>query len=111
MAENNTGAETSAAKTQRPLPRPSALSAPFWAGARQHKLLLQRCGNCNAYRWTPQVLCPECFSEKYEWTEVSGLATVQSFTIVHRPPSPGFDAPYALATVELKEGPLMLTNI
>ena len=41
-----------------------------------------------------------------------GKATLYSYVINHRP-APGFekDAPYAIAVVELAEGPRMMTNI
>ena len=94
-----------------PLPVPGAMTAPFWAGTRQNKLLLQRCLDCGAHRWTPQVLCRDCLSGRYEWSEVSGKGTLFSFTIVHRPPLPAFKVPYVVAVVELDEGPLMLTNL
>ena len=96
---------------QIPLPVPSRMTEPFWAGMRQNRLLLQRCKACSAYRWTPQVLCRDCYSEDYEWAEVSGRGTVFSYTVVHRPPLPAFKAPYIVAVIELAEGPLMLTNV
>ena len=48
-----------------------------------------------------------------EWIEVfeaSGKATLHSYVIHHRP-VPGFKPPYAIAVVELAEGPRMMTNI
>jgi len=95
----------------KPIPRPSALSKPFWEGTRQGRLLLQRCGRCAAYRWTPQHLCIRCHAEEYEWTAVSGRGTVYSHSTVERPPLPAFQPGYVVAVVELEEGPLMLTNL
>jgi hypothetical protein len=42
----------------------------------------------------------------------SGRAKLHTYLINHRP-APGFedDAPYAIAVVELEEGPRMMTNI
>jgi len=40
----------------------------------------------------------------------SGRATLYSYVIHHRP-RPGFEPPYAIAVVELEEGPRMMTNI
>lgn len=94
-----------------PLPSPTPLSRPFWDACRDRRLVLQRCDNCAAFRWTPQILCTKCLSDTYAWTQVSGRAVVYSCTVVHRPPLPAFSAPYALAVVTLEEGPLMLTNI
>jgi len=96
---------------QIPLPAPGAMTAPFWEGTRNNRLLLQKCLDCGAFRWTPQLLCRDCLSERTEWTEVSGGGRLFSYTIVHRPPVPAFKAPYVLAVVELAEGPLMLSNI
>lgn len=94
-----------------PLPHPTALSKPFWEGTRAGKLLLQRCKDCGAYRWTPQQLCIQCHSEAYEWTPVSGRGTVYSHTTVERPPLAAFAPGYVIAVVQLDEGPLMLTNL
>ena len=98
---------------QLPEPIVNADSAPYWQGAREGKLLLQRCGDCGTLRFFPRYLCPECGSEHTEWTEVSGRGTVHSFTIVHRAAFPEFQAraPYAIALIDLAEGPRMMTNI
>ena len=42
----------------------------------------------------------------------SGRARLYSYIINHRAmPNSGFEAPYAIAVVELEEGPRMMTNI
>ena len=93
------------------IPHPSPLSEPFWHAANEGQLVLQRCDECGAYRWTPQILCRECMSEKYAWRPASGKGKLHSFTVVHRAPDPALDVPYVIATVELEEGPLMLTRL
>ena len=55
--------------------------------------------------------CSRCIEESLTWVEVSGKGTVYSFSVVHRPQSPAFDAPYVLAIVELQEGPRLLTTL
>ena len=47
-----------------------------------------------------------------EWFAASGDATLYSYVINHRP-APGFEAdgPYAIAVVQLAEGPRLMTNI
>jgi uncharacterized OB-fold protein len=92
-------------------PKPTALSAPFWAAAREGRLELQKCLDCDAFRWTPQVLCTACRSERYAWTPVSGRGKVYSHSTVYRSPTAEFHPPYVVAVVALDEGPLMLTNI
>lgn len=96
-----------------PAPIVNADSAPYWEGARNSKLLLQRCGDCGTLRFFPRYLCTECGSEKTDWAEMSGQGTVHSFTIVHRAAFPEFQAqtPYVVALIDLEEGPRMMTNI
>lgn len=96
-----------------PAPVVNADSAPYWEGARQGKLLLQRCRDCGTLRFFPRYLCTACGSERTEWAEASGRGTVHSFTIVHRAAFPEFQArtPYVVALIDLEEGPRMMTNI
>lgn len=96
-----------------PAPVVNADSAPYWEGARQGKLLLQRCGDCGALRFFPRYLCTACGSDRTEWAEASGRGTVHSFTIVHRAAFPEFQArtPYVVALIDLEEGPRMMTNL
>lgn len=99
----------------RDLPAPivNADSAPYWEGARNGKLLLQRCRDCGTLRFFPRYLCTACGSDHTEWAEASGRGTVHSFTIVHRAAFPEFQArtPYVVALIDLEEGPRMMTNI
>lgn len=96
-----------------PVPIVNADSAPYWEGARDGKLLLQRCGDCGTLRFFPRYLCTECGSDNTEWVEASGRGTVHSFTIVHRAAFAEFQArtPYVVALIDLAEGPRMMTNI
>lgn len=93
------------------MPVPTSLSAPFWEGTLQGVLRLQRCEGCGHHEWTPQQVCSRCLRDSLEWKPVSGRGTVYSFSVVHRPQTPGFQAPYAVAIVELEEGPRMLTDL
>lgn len=97
---------------QKPLPRPSPISRPFWEAARRHELMLQRCGACGNFIYYPRARCPDCLSDRLEWTRCSGRGTLYSYTVVHRTPVRAFAGePYVLAIVELAEGPRMTTNI
>jgi uncharacterized OB-fold protein len=57
-------------------------------------------------------MCPKCWSDQVAWETVSGRGTLYSYVINHRP-APGFeaDAPYAIAVVQLEEGPRLMSNI
>ena len=85
------------------------LEAPFWEALRRHELVVQQCASCGRLRFVPTELCPHCYSAAATWHPVSGRGTVATYTVVHRAPTPAYQAetPYALAYVELEEGPRM----
>ena len=96
----------------KPVPEPTPDTQPFWDGCARGELMLQRCRTCGEPYFYPRPVCPACGSTDVEWFIASGLATLYSYVINHRP-ARGFeaDAPYAIAVVELAEGPRMMTNI
>jgi uncharacterized protein len=100
-----------AAQLERPVPSPSELTAPYWAAARERRLVRPVCGNCTRSFFTPQVICPHCLGEQWSYQNSTGRGTVYSSTIVHRPPSPALPAPYEIAIVDMDEGWQLLTNI
>lgn len=91
-------------------PTPTPDTEHFWEGTRNHKLLLQRCTECGTVYFPPRSFCPENGSTNVEVFEASGKATLASYTINHRQ-HPSFESPYAIAVVQLEEGPMMMTNI
>jgi uncharacterized protein len=99
---------------RRPKPAPviTPETQPFWDAAQNEELRIQRCNSCEQYYFYPRPFCPACFSSDVSWVRVSGRASLVSYVINHRP-MPGWedDAPYAIAVVELDEGPRMATNI
>ena len=50
-------------------------------------------------------------STNYKWTKASGKARIFSYQVTHQAFYPAWDTPYAVAIVELEEGPRMHTNI
>lgn len=92
-----------------PLPLPGPESAPYWAGLREGRLLLQKCASCGKLRHYPRPVCDVCFSMQYDWAQVSGRGTIFSWTRTHHAFLPVFkaDVPYVLVTVDLEEGPRM----
>jgi uncharacterized OB-fold protein len=96
-----------------PIPGEDAASAPFWAATREQRLVIQRCRDCDGFVWYPRACCPSCLSERLDWREVSGAGTVYSVSVHYRAPSPELadGVPYAVALVDLDEGPRFLTNV
>lgn len=89
---------------------PTPETQHYWDGAREGKLLLQRCPACEKPWFPPRPGCPTCGSRDIEVFEASGSATLYSYVISHVAP-PGVEAPFVVAIVELEEGPRMVTNV
>lgn len=95
---------------KRPLPEPTPETKHFWDGAQAGELRLQSCNDCSHTYFPPRPFCPKCGSRAVRIVKASGKAKLYSYVIHHRP-APGFSPPYAIAVVELAEGPRMMTNI
>jgi uncharacterized OB-fold protein len=97
----------------KPKPRPAPESLPYWQAAREHRLALPKCEDCEKFWFPPSRACPHCLSMNVSFQTVSGRGKVFSFVTFHRVYRPAFaqDVPYVVALVELEEGPRVLTNI
>ncbi|MFI6092457.1 bifunctional MaoC family dehydratase N-terminal/OB-fold nucleic acid binding domain-containing protein [Streptomyces sp. NPDC051218] len=96
---------------KRPRPVINRDNAGFWEGVARHRLLIQRCGGCRALRfpWLPG--CNACGSLEWDTVEASGEGTVYSYVVMHHPPFPAFDPPYAVGLIDLAEGVRMVSNV
>ena len=90
-----------------PLPSPDAVTQFFWDGVARHELWIQRCQSCGHYVHYPKVLCRFCQSDDLAGEQVSGRATLYTWTIAVQPFHPFYvdRIPYVVATVELVEQP------
>jgi len=95
----------------RPLPLIDDLNRPYWEAAQHAELSMQRCSQCAAFRYPPAPVCAHCGSADYEWARLSGRGSVNSFVVFHRAYLAGFDVPYAVALVDLEEGPKLYANL
>ena len=91
-------------------PKPTPETRHFWEGCREGRLLLQRCRETGRAYFPPRPFSPFTGSRDVEIFAASGRATLYSYVIHHRE-VPGFTPPYAIAVVELEEGPRMMSNI
>ena len=98
-----------------PIPTPDAVSAFFWDGVAEHRLLILRCDRCGTYLHLPRAVCRTCLSTELSPTEVSGRAVLSTWTIPQAPCDPYYQQHigYVLAVVELVEQPhlKMVTNV
>ncbi|MEV7281903.1 bifunctional MaoC family dehydratase N-terminal/OB-fold nucleic acid binding domain-containing protein [Streptomyces sp. NPDC093111] len=104
-------APRAADRPRRPRPVVNRDNAGFWEGVAGHRLLVQRCADCATLRfpWLPG--CNACGSREWDTVEASGEGTVYSYVVMHHPPFPAFDPPYAVGLVELAEGVRIVSNI
>ena len=96
----------------RPLPLPNPTTQPFFDAAKEHRLHLQRCPQ-DGFFFYPRSRCPACLGDDWSWEDVSGRGTVHSFTIdrVGHVPALREHVPFAIAIVELEEGPRMTARL
>lgn len=88
------------------LPLDDPVCAPFWQAAQEERLLVCWCQSCVRTVWYPQSRCPVCRSVSV-WREVSGFASLVSWTQVVMPINPEFPEPYITGLVVLEEAPTM----
>lgn len=80
-------------------------TAPFWAAAREGRLVVERCSGCGAESMPPRGICRRCRSRRMEWVEVSGPGVVYSYTVNYQRWLPGLDVPYVVVLVEFPDHP------
>lgn len=85
----------------------SAVSAPYWNGLANGRLMMPRCDTCKSVFFFPRRWCPTCWSPNISWIEASGQGTIYTRCMVNVPfdGRPAEEVPYAVALVDLDEGP------
>lgn len=78
----------------------------------RYRLRGERCPHCQSAIFPPRDLCPDCGQDAREPFELSGKGKVYSHTVVRDAPK-GFSemAPYAVALIELDEGPFVTAQL
>lgn len=83
----------------------------FWFdGAREGRLLIQRCADCSTLRHPPGPACPSCRSFAWDSVESSRRGTLHSWTVVHKPQDSGFRYPLVVGLVDLAEGTRLVAD-
>ncbi|MDV3124596.1 Zn-ribbon domain-containing OB-fold protein [Mycobacterium sp. 21AC1] len=95
------------------IPTIDAASAPYWAAAREGRLLITRCSVCAKVHHYPRPFCPYCWSEDVHPVQASGTGTLYTYSTVFVNDLSPFKErlPYIAAIVQLTEGPRLLTTI
>ena len=66
--------------------------------------MASRCKKCKATSFPPRADCGECMSDEFEFFEISGKATLHTFTKIDAAPT-GFEdmVPYTVGVADLEE--------
>ena len=81
---------------------------PMFEGFLEHRLLINRCQDCQRWFQPPWPSCPDCWSDDVKPTGVSGRGVVQTFVVLHTGPLVGVEGVdylhgHPLLVVELEE--------
>jgi len=64
-----------------------------------------KCTKCGKLHFPPRPLCDICFSNEFEWVEVSPKGKLLTYTVIHIAPAQFQQmAPYAVGIVQLENG-------
>ena len=98
---------------EKPVPVIDADSAPYWHGAKNERLMIQRDRASGKTFLYSRRLAPGVDESQVEWVQASGRGRIYSFTVAHRPAGAAFksDVPYVIASIELEEGARIMTNV
>jgi uncharacterized OB-fold protein len=85
---------------------------PFWEACEDGRFLLHRCNRCGCHYW-PASRCVEHGDEDMQWVEACGRGRVYTYTVMHRAytAQQKDQVPFAIAVVQLEEGPFFHSNI
>lgn len=86
-----------------PVAESDGLSAPFWAGLQQERLLVQRCTRCGCWQFGPEWICHQCHAFDPDWVEIPAAGRIYSWERVWHPVHPALKerCPYLAVLVEL----------
>ena len=78
--------------------------------AEERRLPLQACAACGGVQAAPRPFCSACGSERLAWRESGRRGRIAAVTLLSRAPTPAYKAllPYAIALVDLAEGPRVM---
>ena len=95
----------------KPLPDMRPEGDPFWAGTKEHKLMLPA-GKDGTPFWYPRANTPGTL-DPAQWVESKGEGAVYTYSTHFIGPSKAYkgDPPHIVALVDLDEGVRMMTNL
>lgn len=97
----------------KPRPRPTPVSQPFWDGLADGRISVQRCADCASLVFYPRLRCPHCGSDQLTWEDIDPTGRVVTVTTTRQATAAPFrdDVPQAIAIVELDAGVRITTTL
>jgi hypothetical protein len=80
-------------------------TAPFWAAAREGRLVVERCAACGAESFPPRGMCRSCRGRVLVFAEVAEPGVIYSLTVNYQRWLPDLEVPYAVVLVEFPGRP------
>jgi uncharacterized OB-fold protein len=78
----------------------------------RYRLEAARCDGCGTVAFPPRVVCPKCRGTKHATVALRPEGKVVTWTVIHvGPSSHKHEVPYALAVVELADGPRITCQV
>jgi len=96
-----------------PIPVPTPTAQPFWDALAEHKIRIQYSPSAQRFVFYPRVLAPGTLVDDLQWQEISGAASLYTYTVAHRPVAPHFadGVQHIPAIAQWDEGPRFATEI
>ena len=83
----------------------------FWRNAKErYNLVGKVCQDCSRVSYPGRSPCAKCNSENVKEIRLSGKGSLISWTCIKAAPT-GFEAPYVIGMIELKEGPVLAAQM
>lgn len=80
-------------------------TGPFFAAAREERLIYCRCTSCGRGLHVPTPSCRFCGCAQTEWVPAQGRGRLYSWTTVTHQVHPAWPVPYTVVIVTLEEAP------
>lgn len=87
----------------QPTHQPDGLDRAYHEGAKNERLVLQRCNACSKFQWGPEWICHRCHSFDLGWADAPTEGVIYSYERVWHPVHPALkeQGPYVVVLVEL----------
>ena len=86
-------------------PRTTAFTEPYWLALAEGRLQTTRCCSCAKLTYPPKPICPHCWTDQIEWTEIDPQGILYTWTRIHAGPAMfAAELPYEVGIVDLNVG-------